>query len=397
MQGDVKVFWKVVGYIRLKFESDNIYGFIEECRKSGIELKNIKKLSGSLYGDILSTQLTKILTVAKECETSVKVEGKFGIAMKIFIYRNRIALIVSALVFSLLFLLNSIFIREIKVSGNMYLTDKQIKSVISLCGIRKGTFVWSIEPDVIKEEILKKCDHLSWVWVDIKGTTAYVDVREKISKPDFFDYNYFCNIVAEKDGVIREAVSEAGILYAKEGSYVKKGELLIGGVYDSNEFAPVRFVHSKGTVKAYTNYTLTQECKTSYSSYEISGNKKNSYTLIAGNKGLEFGAKPKDLYLVEQNTKKLTIFGKNYFSLGFTNNKYCEIIKKECTMGYDESMNKTIQNLIKRLKSILPEDAVILDFEEKREKNQSGTYIVTVTAHCIEDIGEELPIEIGWR
>ncbi|MBE7050366.1 MAG: FtsQ-type POTRA domain-containing protein [Ruminococcaceae bacterium] len=393
-QGDVKVFWKVVGYIRLKFDGDNIYEFIDECKSRNIELKNLKKLSDSFYGDILSTTLKKTVSIAKEKSTSVKVEGRFGIAMKIFLYRNRIALIVASLLFSLLFFLNSIFIREIKVSGNVYLTDEQIKSVISDCGVKKGTLLWSVKPDEIKEEILKKCDHLSWVWIDIKGTTAYVDVREKISVPEVFDYDYACNIIAEKDGVIREAISESGVLYAKPGTYVKKGDLLIGGVYDSNEYAPVRFVHSKGSVKAYTTYTLSENCNFTYYSYELTGKSKRTYGLKIAGQVIKTGSERKGLYMERQNNKKITIFGKNYFSLGFTNSKYCEIIKKECTMGYNEAVNKTTENLIQRLRSTLPYDAEIIDIE-KNYDDKSST--VSVTAHCIEDIGEELPIEIGWR
>ncbi|MBR5507865.1 MAG: sporulation protein YqfD [Clostridia bacterium] len=388
------MFWKVVGYIRLKFDGDNIYGFIEECKKENVELKNIKRLSGSFYGDVLSTTLRKTVSIAKANNVSVKVEGRFGLAMKIFIYRNRVALIIASLIFIILFLLNSLFIRQIKVSGNMYLTDEQIISVISDCGIKKGTFLHSVKPDVVKEEIMKKCDHLSWVWVDIKGTTAYVDVREKISKPNVFNYDYACNIVAEKDGVIREAISESGMLYAREGTYVKKGELLIGGVYDSNEYAPVRFVHSKGSVKAYTSYTLTGVCNLSYSSYTLSEKSDSSYGFKIFGNGFEIGSKPHNLAIRQQNDKKITVFGKNYFSLGFTNNKYCEIIKKECTMGYNEAVNKTTENLIARLKSTLPDDAEIIEVEKTYD---AETAIVCVTAHCIEDIGEELPIEFGWR
>lgn len=386
--------WKVVGYIRLKLDGDNIYTFIEKCKTNGTELKNVKKFSGSFYADVLSTSLKKIIEVSKELNISLKVEGRYGLAMKIFIYRNRIPLFIASLIFTLLFFLNCIFIREIKVSGNHYLTDKQIKSVISDCGVKKGTFLLSVKPDEIKEEILKKCDHLSWVWIDIIGTTAYVDVREKISIPEVFDYDYACNIIAEKDGVIREAISESGVLYAKPGTYVKKGDLLIGGVYDSNEYAPVRFVHSKGSVKAYTTYTLSEFCNFTYYSYELTGKSKRTYGLEVAGQVIETGSERKGLYMERQNNKKITIFGKNYFSLGFTNSKYCEIIKKECTMGYNEAVNKTTENLIQRLRSTLPYDAEIIDIEKNYDDK---SFMVSVTAHCIEDIGEELPIEIGWR
>ena len=82
--------------------------------------------------------------------------------------------------------------------------------------------------------------------------------------------------MAERDGVITEAISETGILYAKSGTFVKQGQLLIGGVYDSNENVPVRFVHAKGKINAKTTYTLRGDFPLSVTTYKRSDKTKKT-------------------------------------------------------------------------------------------------------------------------
>ena len=283
---------------------------------------------------------------------------------------------------------------DIIINGNNYLTDKQISSFLKECGIYKGKFIPTISPDHVRDEMRKKCTALSWIWVDVKGTTAKVNVREKVPKPEFFDDKYVCNIVAERDGVITEAISEKGILYAKEGNFVQKGELLIGGVYDSNEFAPVRFVHASGRVYAQTTYTLCGTFSSSYTSYTNTGKIKSYYGIMIGDKTFEFGfgknkASFKKLYSKE---KFFEFLGKFSIPLGFTNNKYCEIIKTECKLDKEATVTKAVGELTERLSSQLPPDAHIINITQDITDNSDGKVSVAVTALCIEDIATEKPI-----
>lgn len=385
--------WSVVGYIRVRLSGENMLMFFNECNQNSIILKNVRRIKEYYYADILSTALKKIIPVTKKCDIELSVEGRFGLAMKLFIYKNRIAFLTAFTIFALLFALNSFFIKDIKITGNNYLTDTQIKSVLSECGIYRGRFILTAEPDVIKDALLKKCSVLSWAWVDIKGTTANVDVREKISKPEFFDKSYACNIVAERDGVVCEAIAKTGTLYAKSGTYVKKGELLIGGVYDSNEYAPVRFVHAAGTVYAKTTYSQSASFPLSYTSYSICENVKNSVGIRIFNQYFENNiSSDKSLIKTKSKEKNFKIFGKNYLPLGFTNKKYCEIIKKECVLDKEAAAGRAVSELSARLTAQLPPDATVVNTAHDISDNPDGSVYVTVTFECIEDIAGELPI-----
>jgi len=381
--------WSVVGYVRVKFSGDNLPLLLDELKNNGIEIKNIRTGKNNMYADVAGNRWKKAFDISRSNGVSFSVYGRFGLAMKIFLYKNRIAFFVSFLLFVSLFLVNTFFLKEINVSGNNYLTDNQIKAMLDECGLSAGKATFTIDQRRLQDKMMKMCDRLSWIWIDIKGTTANVDVREKVSLPEFYDKSYACNIVAKRDGIVSEAVSVNGILYAKPGSYVKKGELLVGGVIDSNEYAPVRFVRASGRVMANTKYFLSDKFDSVYKKYH-QGKKMYEYTLSVFGYTIRFGTlKDKNVILLNTETKNFEIFGKKFSSLGFTKRKYCEIIDEEYTLDIKDTEKYAVKELTERLKSKLEPGVRITNEDYTLKTNTDGVLSVTVNFDCEEDIAEE--------
>lgn len=385
--------WFVVGYIRFKLKGDNITAFFEACRQNNITLKNIHSFSGEYYADALGTQMKKILQLSQAHCIDIKVSGHFGVAMKFFVYKNRVAFFAAFIIFLLSVFLNSFFIKDVVITGNNYLTNVQLDSVLKECGIYPGRFILSVEPEKVQDSMLRKCSRLSWVWVDIKGTVARVELREKISKPEAFDKNFACNIVAERDGVITEAISEAGTLYAKAGTYVQKGDLLIGGVYDSNEYAPVRFVHATGKVLAKTYYGLHGDFPLSYTKYNLAQSTDTAFGINFCNNQIKTHVSGENNIKIMSNEKIFNLFGKFSLPLGFTKEKYCEIISKECVLDKEQAAQMALDELKARLNAQIPSDAKVVNTFEEVSENADGSLCVNLTFECIEDITTELPID----
>ena len=81
-----------------------------------------------------------------------------------------------------------------------------------------------------KRDILLKVDEIGWLSVNIIGSHANVEVKEKIEKPELEDNPSPCNIKASADGVITKITAGEGMSQVKKGSGVAKGDLLISGV-----------------------------------------------------------------------------------------------------------------------------------------------------------------------
>ncbi|MBQ4528629.1 MAG: sporulation protein YqfD [Clostridia bacterium] len=389
------MFWFVVGYARVELEGEDVLNCINIISGSEIDLKNINKMSNTYYADVKKSDIKQLYDICNEHGIKIRIIGRFGLAMKLYIYKKRTAFLIGLFLCMVMFFVKLSFINKIEIIGNNYLTDDQIKQIVEECGIYYGRFVYGIDENKIQKEILKNCKHFSWVWVEIKGNSVFVDVREKISQPKFYDKSYACNIIAERDGVISEAISESGINYTKVGDYVRKGDLLIGGIYDSNDYAPVRFVRASGSIKAKTVYTISDNYDTCYIKYTPVDKKLYSYKFKFFGFSFSVGAnKEENIFLMKQDNKNFSVFGKKISSLGFTKEKYCEIIRTECIMDKYETEQMAIRELTQRLYSQIPDDAVVIDEKNSIFQNPDGSVCATVTFECIEDIGCEARIEL---
>ncbi len=382
------------GYIRVKIMGENVTEFINICKKNSLTLYNIQRIMNVYFADVQSKHYKVFTQLAKENNIELDVMGKFGFFMKIILYKGRKAFFVALLTLLMYYTANYCFISEIELNGNNIYADKQIMECLENNGIYVGRLKFGINPEVFRDNFIDDFSGISWIWIKIDGTKAIVDVREKITKPEFFDYNAICNVVASKDGVITSAVSSSGTLLVHEGMYVHKGDILISGVYDSTDFAPVRFVNAGGNIYARTKYTIEDNFGCRFVSYNLNGEFK---TLL----------RPKLFDIVLYDTKntdnrlsfaendiKFKIFGKNYLPLAFTKMKYCEIIRKEYTLSNEDARSYAVSELTRRLMLKLPRDASVINTEKNITQNPDGTFKASVSFECIEDIAQKLPIEV---
>lgn len=386
--------WFVLGYVKIKINTDDIYEFTQKLKEENITLKNIRYFNKSYYADALYKDIKKIEKIARTYLIKISINERFGIKAKLAFYKNKPGLIITILVFVFLFFLNTLFIKDIEISGNTYLTDKQILSHLKDVGLEKGSFKYGFTNKEIQSKLMKTSSHFSWVWVDIKGTKLKVDVREKISVPNHYDKTKPTNIVAKTDGVIESIVSRQGTHNLKKGMYVKKGDLLINGVYDGSDYAPVRFVHADGIVMARTTYEIKDTFDSKITKY-IKQGEKNTYTLNLFGFILSSGITDNKTYF-KSNEKnyEFKIFGKKYFPLAFTKEKYCEIIKKEYTLDYQNAQDVAFNNLSKRLLSKLDPNVEVLNKTKTINRISDTKFEMIVRFECLEDISQHLEFEV---
>lgn len=385
--------WQIKGYGRYKLSGADVFAFLNVCKNSSVEVRNIYTANGTTVFEIKNSDFEKCDALAKQLGAVLVSCGNFGLASKIKAYRKRKIFVLSFITVFIIFALNLCFISRITVTGNKSLTNAQILETLAESGVKHGTFAFFVDQHEIQRKMMQKCDALSWVWIEIKGTHAIVEVRERIRIPEIYDRNFACNVIAGNDGVVKRAIASSGILYAKEGAYVRKGELLIGGVYDSNEYAPVRFVHADGEILAQTFYTAEADFEKSYIKYSKSEKTKTAYGVTLGNFVIEKKINEKNVFLINDVKKNMKIFGNFYLPLGFTKREYCEIIENKYELSASALEKEAVNELTLRLKQTIPDGAVVENSEKSISCNPDGTIHVRLTFECTENIGVESPIE----
>ena len=385
-------------YIRLKADNINFSYFLDSCKKNRISLYNIQKNSEGCFFDIKAKDYKEIVYIAKKCSINMQIHSRFGLVMKLIIYKSRKAFFSIILVLIMFYGINSCFISEVSISGNKIFADKQILECLKENGLFVGRLKFGINSKIFQNEVIKDFPEISWVWVKIDGTKAIVDIREKESLPKFYNYSDYGNIVASKDGVVKSAIASGGTLLVSEGMFVKKGDILINGVYDSNENAPVRFVNADGQILATTLYSTEDTFGCKYISYKPKSKIQTKYIPKLFNINLwQDNINKNSTLIMPKEEIKYRIFGKNYLPLAFTKTKYCEIIRTEYALSQSESQKLAVKELIKRLMLSLPEGAEVTDTKNEITPNPDGTFKVKVSLSCIENIALKQPIEVEMQ
>lgn len=108
----------------------------------------------------------------------------------------------------------------------------------------------------IEREILLEYDKIGWMSINLIGSHAEVEIKEKELPPKPKSESDYSNIKASADGVLLSTDIRNGTSYVKVGSAVSKGQLLVSGFYE-NSLGEIHFVDADADIRATTNYTFS--------------------------------------------------------------------------------------------------------------------------------------------
>ncbi len=185
----------------------------------------------------------------------IRTLGRGGVPIFFHRYRCRAGLALGVLLAALLLHIFSSILWDVRVHGNSSVSTTQIVDELAQCGLQIGTSLdrKKIDSREIENRLLRLSPDIAWVSVNIRGTVATVQVREKQIAESAIDGGLF-NLVAAYDGIIEDVRLLSGEVVVDVGQQVRKGELLISGVRDS---ATQGFMieGARGEVMARTEHT----------------------------------------------------------------------------------------------------------------------------------------------
>ena len=260
------------GFVVFRATGKSPERFMNICAQRGINLWNARPEGGGIGGRMSATDYKNILPVARKAGVRTRVIQKRGFPFFAARYKGRIGIPVGAAAGIILLIVLSNFIWTINISGAIHVSERRLKDLLAESGVRLGAYKHAIDTDRAKRDILLKTEELGWLSVNISGSHAEVEVREKIDKPEIEDTSVPCNIKASEDGVITKITAENGTARAKVGSGVAKGDLLVSGVSATKQ-DEVRYVRARGEVYADVFSKSELKIPKSYSYFSLSENK----------------------------------------------------------------------------------------------------------------------------
>ena len=331
-----------------------------------------------------------IRPIARKTKCRVRLVKKTGLPFIFNRYRRRKAFFAGAALFVVLIYVMTSFIWSVEITGNKEIDTVRIENALASNGIKTGVLKYRINTDSAVTSMMLEMWEISWISIFVRGTKVKVELRERIAAPEIVPKGEPCDIVALKDGIIKQVIAEEGVEAVGEGDTVQKGQVLISGkIPIKGEDDKFKLVHAMGTVKARTWYEEQEPVRLAVTEKIKTGNVVKNHSMVLFSWKLDILNKKNKFqdYTSVEVRKKLTIGENLVFPIEWVTNSFYE--GKTVTAAIDEETAReaAANTAYKRVIELLPESAQIVHKNVKFVEDENSGLIAQVTFECLEDIG----------
>ena len=366
------------GYYTVTVEGLDTESFLNYLIRNKIYVYNVKRMEKSkIQFNIDRNNYKKLKKIHRSNKFKIKVKKQTGIpfiAKRIYTYRG---MVICAIISLIILMSTSQFVTDVYITAPEGIDKTALKKELYIQGVKPGVYKKSIDRKIVRENIMGKFKQIAYVSINVKGTNIFVNITKKDESQNSDENSNYCNIIAQKDGIIEKIVPRSGEAIVQEGDIVKKGDVLINGANTTAqpEVWAMTFYEAKKT----SNYIDIKNQRT--------GNKKNVYTISFYDKKYKIlrNIKYRD-YEIENNIKELRI-GDYTFPVKITVSTFYEVKKVENKIDVEKLKKELSSKVLKQLEYTIPVSARILDVKDKYNVDKSMIeYVVTVTTK--EDIAK---------
>lgn len=308
-------------------------------------------------------------------------------------YRLRAGMFLGVLIFALSVALSSFFVWDINVTGNSAITAEEIRERLAAYGFREGAFIPSLDTNDIAARILLEAGNISFMKINMRGTVASVEIRERKQGGEGGQANAPSNLVARYPGQIERLEVTGGMPEVAYLQSVKQGELLVSGIIDSAALG-YRLVRSRGTVLARVTLAYESEIplKTAEKAYTGAEICKKSVKFFS--KTINLSKKtiiPYEKYDTIVDEEKIYLFGKVELPFLITTVRYAEYTDVPRTLTESEALARALDEIEEKSEGELAAAEILS--RSTQSQLRDGTLFVRTEVYCILDIAEEVKIE----
>lgn len=387
-------FWFWLGYCTLRIDRARSAEVMEICRRGRYVYRDLSFGEDSMKMKVSRWSAKRMIRIGRERGIDMVMEKEYGLPALLSRYRCRVGIAIGLLLFGTIIFGSGRVVWSVRIEGNDRLDSGMILEQLSACGLEIGGSLRELETDVIENRMLILSDEISWISINLNGTVAHVEVRETLPEVDDTKEFAASNLVANRTGRIEMLEDIRGNLAVSIGDTVAKGELLVGGLYDS-ELGGLRYTRARGRVLAETERSFLVQIPLK--------NQKKVYTEQTFlEKYWIFFKKEGKIFA---NTKKFQgdcdiINTVEYFKLwgGVTlpfGIRTVRVLPYElCEEERDAEtvVELALRELRARMQSEVPDGQLVR--KEMRSEWRDGVYLLRCRANYIENIAVEKEIEI---
>ena len=378
----------IFGYVNIIVEGFFIEKFMNMCISKKIFFWNTNRPKSTVFStNIGVANYRDVVKIAKACKCKIRISKKKGLPFLLNRYRKRKIFAITLGIIMIGIIAVSNFLWNIEITGVDEIKQKEIIEFLQNEGVDIGKYKNKIDLQNLINKIRIAREDFAWVVMKIKGTNLIIKIVEADKKPEIIDESEYCNIVANKDGIISKVEAQNGTPIVNPGDTVKKGDILVQG-WIEGKYTDNRFVHAEGKVIAKVWYSEKEKVYYNQSYENQTGNKEKKYSININNFKINFfkTLSKFENYDTIRTIKKLKITSNFDLPVEIVVNENHE--KQQTQVVYDKNEAKEIG--IKNVKTKLEKQI-------QNKENISNMYIntdetdeyieVEVIYEVLEDIG----------
>lgn len=394
----------VFGYVKAE-----VYGFAPE-RFMNLIIKNdvvIWDVESSEQGYIFYTgrkNLLKLKPYLQKTNMKLKLIEKYGLPYFFKKHRKRAAFLLGFLLFGTVVYILSLFVWEVKVTGEDKLVAETVLKQIEAEYVSLGTLKAHIDCSKLEEALRRDFDEISWISCELKGTGLTVYLEEGMAPKKTENEITNGDIVASKDALITKMITRQGTPVAKVNDTVKKGDILISGtiyIYDdNNEIMETSYIAADGDIYGTTTFEYEDYVDLKYYQKVYDDKSKTHITLYFMDYCLtpfipKMENKDYDTYT---QIHKARIFDNFYLPFGYKSIKRTPYTLEAREYSEAEAKEMLVKRLDKKIKSFTEKGVEIIENNVTIEKADGrlvakGTLTLTESIAILKKSSGKVPDE----
>ena len=246
----VVLFRLLFGYVCFNAKGGFTERFINLCSVRKIKIRNIKIYENTLYAETSIKNYKKLKEISRLSGMKIRATDKRGLPFFAAKNKKRIGLLIGLLLSVIFLIVSTQFVWSIEITGTQEANKRIIQTELEALGLYIGAPKKKINTyELADKAMMSLSGEVSWLAVNIKGSTAVVEARDYIKWREDETYREASNIIADFDGLILSIDVFNGKKEVSEGSAVKKGDLLISGIVENRDLSS-QFLDASGEITA---------------------------------------------------------------------------------------------------------------------------------------------------
>ena len=241
---------RLQGYVKIRVWGFAPERFINLCSNKNILLWEIEKREDTYTMCVSLRSFYQLRPIARKTKVRVVISERYGLPFFVPGMLRRKAFLAGLCLTVAFWMISSMFVWDIQVTGNYQVTDDVFFTFLEEEGVRTGMRRRDLNIGELEKQIRRKFSQVTWTSGRLDGTRLVIEIKENdmpIPVEIQEDAGIGKDLVAEYDGVITDMIVRCGVPKVGIGSEVKKGDVLVEG--------RIPIYAEDGTIREYRTVT----------------------------------------------------------------------------------------------------------------------------------------------